>query len=220
MNYYTNLSPTKKETKEFKYRNNNLYLKNFNSYPFTVDTKDNGDYTNVYYEKFRRFYFEGYGNENNKKKSIINLKLNNTVYSLPEGLYKVINNEGSDIYKPYKYIDDFFIKGYPIKQNKTFINHYKEYIQSIPELTFNHINDLYKSFKFKDKYEIYLRIKKVHSTYYIYYKYKLEDKFETLYRFNDFYKILNNGTLGFKFFNTIPYNQLTVLNYKIGKIKK
>jgi len=222
MKYLTNLSPIKKETSDSPYTNRNLYLRNFNSYPFSVDTKTNGDFTNTYYEKIRRFYLTNeFGSRNTadlKGKSIINLKLDNSVYSIPEGLYKVINNEGSDTYKPYKYIDNFFIKSYPIKQSKIFINNYENYIQSSIEVVDNPSYPLYSMLKFKDDYEFFIRIKKVHSTYYIYYKFKQEDTFKPSYRFTDFYKILNNGTIGFNFINSVPHDQFTILDYKIGKV--
>ena len=122
-------------------------------------------------------------------------------------------NEGSYTYYPYKYIDYFKIRNYPIKQTKKFSEHYIEQIQKP-----RNASQYTETTKVVENY-IYLKIQKINNKYFISYKFKENDEYQQISYINDFYKPINGGTLGFRFFNSIPYN-ISILDYQISKKDK
>lgn len=204
-NYTTNKSFNRKDN---PYINNNLYLNNFNSYSFSVDTNINGNKDKVNYYNFKNIFID----KDNYIKKIIKTKNNNNFYFIPGGIYKSLSNEGNTNYQYYKYIESFKERNYPILQTKVFSNHYFDIIQNNYKLNQNTID-------YNLSNEIYIKIKKINDSFYIYYKFDNNEKYKKLYDFKDFYKIINNGTLGLRFFNTIPYKNFEIINYQIEKLK-
>lgn len=186
------------------YINENKYLDNFNSNSFTVDTKENKDENSIFYKKFIHY-------TSNNTKNLIFSKWDNHYFSIPDGIYKSIIHEGTYKYRPYKYIPYLEFPSYQIKQTKTFSNHYFNKIQNPKHTIVNGlaVNSIVEN-------NIYIQIKKLYNNYYIYYKFNENDDYILLHQFNDFYKIINNGTIGLRFFNTFPYN-IELLDYQISE---
>jgi hypothetical protein len=207
----TNNSSSRKNNNS-SYINENLYLDNFNSYSFSVNTAENGDSNKEYYSKFKNWYIDEQTAEFSKK--IIYTHSNNRFYTYPDGLYKVLSGEGTDNYQYYKYVDNVSINTYPILQTKVFNSNY---LNSATNITDSNKITGEKNVYRNVTHTIYIKIKKINTSFYIYYKFNEEDDYKKLHSFDDFYKSINNGTLGLKFLNTIPYNEIEFLSYKIGK---